>query len=443
MAGIPSGRINCISVIPGGPNNEQRNSRSRQERFTSLWKFLETQATAGRVTLIASNYGVSAGITAVTRNGGAVNYWDDPSQNWLGHGAWSVWYFQNAAKPWYLFIQLSLCTGAANYLGGNMLVMNGADPVDFWMLGLGIQAAWATDAGGNIVNPWNGTTNANGLDQPWPAGNPAGARWTAPVGGKVYVLPRENNTSGNFATTKKSAAAIGFTEGFNTYYDYAYGVMCDDDSIAFIADACNFNSWSVSLISPYTPRTGYTIPIPYVMFTQSYNELVSAPGGVVAINRAYFAGTNNWGSPGQYVFGNIAPNGPNFNNGLQGGILIPSTNPDDNPRQAYVDRLSSQSQTVLNPGNATGQNRYDEWQLVVGAWENSATPTSAFGVLGELDSFYREVNNVGSSDTNSTLTRIFLGASTLGVIKASLPWDGVTVPRNYGIWPASRDGVTF
>lgn len=435
MAGTPSGRINCISVIPAGPSNQERNARSRQERFTSLWKFLEVQALAGRVTLVASNYGVSAGISGVARLGGAVNYWNDPSQNWLGHGAWSVWRFNNAAKPWYLFIQLSLCTGAANYLGGNMLVMNGANPVDYWYLGLGIQAAWATDAGGVIVNPWNGTTNANGLDEPWPAGNPNGARWAAPGGGKVYVLPRENNANGSFNATKKSAAGIGYMDGYNTYYDYAYNVLCDDDSIAFICDPQNSNEWSVSLIAPYTPRSGYTVPIPYVMFAQSYQEL----GATAVLNRVPF---NNFAN-GANVYGSIAPNSGNYNNGYNGGILIPSTNPNDNPRQAFIDRMQAQTFAPFNPGNASGANRYDEWQLVIGVCENSLTPTSALGVLGDLDPFYRETYYVGSSDTNANLTRIFWGMTPLAQIKASLPWDGVTVPRNYGIWPASREGVTF
>ena len=71
------------------------------------------------------------------------------------------------------------------------------------------------------------------------------------------------------------------------------------------------------------------------------------------------------------------------------------------------------------------------------------TPTSAFGVLGDVDPFYRETYYVGSSDTNANLTRIFWGMNALNQIKASLPWDGVTVPRNYGVWPASREGVTF
>lgn len=433
MAGTISGRINCISVIPAGPNDEQRNCRARQERFTSLWQFLLTQSP--RITLVASNYGVNAGNTGAARAGGAVDYWDAPSTLWLGHGAWSVWRFNNAQKPWYLFIQLDIGGGAAIYDGGNMLVISGGSGGSITQLG--IQSAWATDAGGNIANPWNGTTSANGTDSPWPLGAPNSPRWVAPVGGKVYVLPRENNTSGNFDSLKNSAAGLGYRIFYIGYSDYAYGVVCDDDSILFFCDPNNSNEWSLSLIASYAPRSGYTVPIPRIMLAQNPADWGINPG----LNRIPFNPIVQTNGAFPYVaYGNINAAADSYT----GGISIPSTNPNDNIRIGFIQRSPLSYQAPFNPGSSSGQNRYDEWQLTVGAYENSLTPTAAIGVLGDLDPIYREVYNVGSSDTNANLTRVFLGGQTsLANIKASLPWDGVTVPRNYGVWPASREGVTF
>lgn len=432
MAGIPSGRINCLSVIPAIANQYFMNGRSHQERFVSLWKYLAVRAAAGKIDLIASNYGVNAGATGVTLNTPALDYWDNPSGNWLAHGAFSVWYFKNAQKPWYLLIQLNLGGNTAILDGVNMLVVNGQNPPND-MLQLGIQAAWAEDASGNTANPWNGTTNADGNDRPYPAGQPNSPRWAAPPGGKVYVLPRENSDGGNYAATKKSCAGAGMRSYYENYTNYAYGVVCDDDSIAFYHDPFNSNEWSVSLVTRYTPRSGYTIPRPYMMLTQAYLETDVS-------SRVPFAPfTNATGIYGLPTFTSY-----NDNSGRQGGILIPSTNANDNPRRVFIDRYQVQSNAFFNPANASGTNRYDEWQLIVGAYENSATPDAAFAVLGDMDPFYREVYNVGSSDTNANLSRVFLGGTTaLASIKASLPWDGVTTPRNYGAWPASREGVTF
>lgn len=441
MAGTIRGVINALAQPPTTANTQVDAARSIQEVFVRTWRFLDSLPNCTR---IASNAGQAAAgrLTPTTnvRNSGAdttPGFWDEPKN--VNHGAFAVWRFQAATWQWYLFLQLNIGDGAYTLAGVNSIVISNEAITNYFPVGIAMQSAWGVSGAGAVANPWLGTTVNQWADTP----SAGGVRWGV-AGGSVYVLPRSNNANGTSNTTKFSACYLYPPQNPNLAETRvnAFGMTADDDSFQLFTDVNNQNIWYLAGVYRFIPRSGIAANAkqPYMMIS----------GGNALSVKTNIPWTQM--STGPNTYGIITGTNYADNAGRDGGILVPSTANGNNPRVMLMDRMAnSNTFGTFNPGNANGPvgsgvGTYDEWNLAVGCYETGATPAAIAGMLGTVDpNFYREIYNTGSSDTKLDLSRCFLGGSlNFNTIKASVPWNGVTVPRTYDANPVvSRLGVAF
>jgi hypothetical protein len=194
-------------------------------------------------------------------------------------------------------------------------------------------------------------------------------------------------------------------------------IIADDDSILVLFDGTNDNTWNCSGVVRYAPLSGYTVSRPYLMLGHGDNSLLP------------YSNT---------TYGSLAGN-----TNTEGGILIPTTEPGGvGVRPMWMDRLTTSNQsTSYQPANVDGTSRYQETEMV--SVVNAIGETNpVFGAIGRPDpTILREIYNVGSADTDTSLTRAFFGGSTaLANLKVSVPWDSTTTPRTYA---TGRTGTSF
>lgn len=441
MAGTIRGVINALAQPATTGNTQTDAARSIQEMFVRTWRFLDSLPNCTR---IASNAGQSAAgklsPTTNVRNSGAdtsPGFWDEAKN--VNHGAFAVWRFQAAAWPWYLFLQLNIGDGAYTVGGTNVLVISNEIINTYFPVGIAMQGAWGVSGAGAVANPWLGTTLNQWADTPYSAG----VRWGV-AGGTVHVLPRSNDSGGTTNTSKFSACYLYPPQNPNLGEARvnAFGMTADDDSFQLFTDVTNQNIWFIGGIYRVIPRTSLATSLkqPYAMITgpSSLSVKTNVPWTQMG------ATPNNYG----IITGTTYAD----NSGRDGGILVPTTANGNNPRVLVLDRMANcNTYATFNPGNVNGPvgsgvGTYDEWNVAVGCYETGNTPTAIGGMIGTIDpNIYREIYNTGSSDTKLDLSRCFLGGSlSLTTIKASVPWNGITVPRTYDANPViSRLGVAF
>lgn len=392
MAGDIRARLDCLSAA-GGANTTLQTNRNLQAMFTTIWNFLDAMATAGRITRIASNYGNAASATNIAppTNTRGIGYWDEAVN--FGYDAFGVWRFDNAAHPFYLFLELAptqnnAFPSASTIIGSTSY--NGAI--------IGISVAWGLNAGAAVASPWMGGTANAGADA---RANGSNVRWADPGGG-LWVLPRSNMLYGNAVTNKGNSTTLVFPSGgAGAATNWAYNIWADDDSFIVANDQNNANYWQVAGLVRFTPRTGLTYPRPYCLGCLTANTVPP------------------WGTIGSVTAASD-----------YGGAIMPDGYTGSPVRPFYTDRYACQTSTTYQPSNISGTNLYDEFSMKIVATE--ASTTNAYGVIGDIDTnFVREAYNIVSANTNTGLTRIFLGSSTTTTVKMSMKWDGSTTPRTY------------
>ena len=392
MAGSIRARLDCLSSA-GGANTTVQTNRNLQAMFATIWNFLDAMEAAGRITRIASNYGnaASAAQIAPPTNTRGIGYWDEAVN--FGYDAFGVWRFDNAAHPFYLFLELAPAQG--NTLPNQSTILSS---VNVFNSIIGISVAWGLDGGGSPANPWLGGDANVGADA---RANGSNQRWGDPGGG-LWVLPRSNMLYGGAVTNKNNSTSFVHAANSAAWATgVAYNIWADDDSFIVAYDGLNANAWSVNGSIRYTPRTGITHSRPYCL--GCLNSGIYPPWGTI--------GSTSTAS--------------DF-----GGILMPDGYTASPVRPFYTDRYAFQTNTTYQPSNIISTNIYDEFSMKAVATE--ASTTNAYGLCGDIDSnMIREVYNIVSANTNPDKTRIFLGSATTATVKMSMKWDGTTIPRTY------------
>ncbi len=392
MAGTPHGAIDCLTstLVP---------VQSAQEAFKTLFDFLSANP---RWTRIAWSKGTTGGLIIGATSGD--DYWDG-AEPFMRH-AWAVFEATNATdgNPWYLLIQLM--DGGNDTLPDGMLI-DGATSDNFYA-GVGIQMVCGTGAGGTPMNPWQGTTVNDGTDTKGsPVWAPSGG------GGRLYAFPRNNSVNGDYETLVNNMAWAMKVYSFGTAQVWRFHIVTDDDNFVMLSDDGDDGGYRGITCGSYVPRADLVVERPLMM---------------MGTNADYA-----YGFPEPQAFGNPVAGGDAY----PGGISPGKDGLMDLVVSVAHDRYAVwQGQVNVTPNKAFNPAARDAFPLAVGAYE--LAPTVFAGYLGAY-TFVRDVYNVPNGTTNLAKTRAAFGASTQGMNKLSIPWDGVTVPFSTAV----RAGVSF
>lgn len=232
--------------------------------------------------------------------------------------------------------------------------------------------------------------------------------WGAPpgiTGPKVWSLPRSNYFPlGWHGAQKHNCAKVGARAS----YGARLHIFCDDDAILICIDDNDTGTYEHTYIGPYRPLGGLVVDRPLVMLHCEQNvTLTAADIGDVT------------GSDTQ----------------RQGGVITRA----GGVRTAWVDYLTSATNSVFNPTYAFGVPRNPEFLPLVCV--NETTPNC--GVAGELDSpLLRYLVSSVSWQMNTTKTRIKLplgSMSSNNTQRLVVPWNGSAAPQT----GTARTGINF
>jgi hypothetical protein len=376
------------------------------EAFVTIYNFFNNLSSIG-VTRIAYNKG----------NGGTgMTYWDQGTPP--GNNAWALFRFGNAAIPFYVLIQGANCTSTtgasySGYAGCTPCVASSSNGnISGGSYGcVAIAVAMRLDGS----SPWGGTTVNTGTDT---KGSPV---WT-PGASTLAVFPRTNSLYGNRSTNRDACTPI-ITSGFgSSFADVSMGlkinILVDENNILFACDGGCDGSYSMFFFGKYTPKTGITAQIPYVMLN---NMMPTSPPFLnVGNNQNYYYGPIDYALPG---YG--ASTG-------DGGIIHPIASV--GTKIVSTDWCGTMPLTQYNPSKASP---------FLGRWDLMPVHVVMFeapyqGLLGTIN-FFKYVQNVETHMLTPDLRNVVLGSGIVNDMKLLVPWDGVTVPGT-GI---SRTGVIF
>lgn len=251
--------------------------------------------------------------------------------------------------------------------------------------GIGFSIAYRDDG----TNPWNGTTNANGLDT---KGTPV---WT--TGSSVlHVLPRSNNTGGNHATNKQNL--VGFPSVVSA--GDRYHLLADRDSFLVMGDIGSNASYNVMFyVGTYEPL--------------SSSQFVTASGGNVAMPMMMIGDNGNFPLVATTTYGDTAGTAT-----ANGGIVGPNTSSSE-ARSARMDRYGTNilANANLQPNANFNPAAYDEFRIPVLLFESPA-----FGHVGYID-MIAETYNIPVHSTNSDNSKASFGTGG-SAVNIIAPWSG-------------------
>lgn len=193
-----------------------------------------------------------------------------------------------------------------------------------------------------------------------------------------------------------------------TSLNYRMHLVADYDNIVIMIDVNADNSYGAIMFGQYVPLSGTNPQVPYVSIKDT-----SLP---------FTAGTQ-YGTPA----GSAAQ---------QGSIGYPDVSISGSCSSGN-DRYGTAlfQSNLAQPNRAYGTPLYNEFPLLVGLNEQN----NQVGATGQMHSFFCEVYNVSTHDTNGAGTRAAFGNTTLATIKLTIPWSSGTVPGS-GV---TRAGVQF
>lgn len=239
------------------------------------------------------------------------------------------------------------------------------------------------------------------------------AVWGSPPGGGTGYLPypRSNSIGGNYYPQSQNMGPVWYGPNSNTIATRVH-IVADDDSFCIMTDPSDNSSYFCSYSGIYVPRPNLTVDTPYL----------TIDSGQTAIPFSVTDGT---------TFGDVLGT-----NAYQGGIA--TSNNTNGVRGLQIDRYPTfMGDTSFHPNRESfSTQQFDEYDISVGVNE-----TGGFnGFLGQIN-FIREVLNIATNYTKTDFTRIYVGSTTVGSVKLSVPWDSEndTIPRS-GV---TRAGVTF
>ena len=158
-------------------------TKTLNERYVTIVDFLlSAHAASLGISQVASYYGST---------GTGHGYWDQSPH--VSDGAFTVWAFNNATVPFYMLVSYN-AVGNTQVGNSNPCAQDDRTAVN------GLYFAFAQRVDG--TNPWNGSTNVNGLDT---KGTPV---WT-PGGSNLYAWPRTNSVGGSRSTNVEDAMGTG------------------------------------------------------------------------------------------------------------------------------------------------------------------------------------------------------------------------------------------
>lgn len=403
MAGTLRGKIDCYLNTASRYNNMQNG-------FKNLYDFC---ASHPNMTLIARHGGLSS-------IAGSIGYHDEA--NPFNNNAWAVFRMNDATLengsanpyayagsrtyPWYIYIHFtrsdignnvnvapsapSLSDGAAT-IGSSLATISIANCIPVGSIAGTSEVAWMGA----------GTLGQNTKGTPvWrtTAGTPTGFQGS-------FVFPRSNNVAGSHVASRENT---GRACALTTDSPSRMHIMADDDSIVMmVCDGDDGTAWQMYYFGMYAPRAGLTINYPMVQIFENAMPINSG---------ALYGATTG-----------VANNG-----GIPMNLLA------DGVRGLTFTRYDEWSQVFFNPSRAFPSETYDEWPIVMAAFESPFI--GLVGTAGQSPLTLGDAWGVGFTDSNSTRTRSFFGASASSQeVKLALPWDGVTFPRSN----LTRQGVTF
>lgn len=365
MAGPIAGLVECFLTTGFA-------SGTTQSFFVSCFNFLYQSRDLLGLSLVAYHTGAKGTGMANARGMG---YFD--SADPCGTNAFACFRFNSASKPFDLLIQWTDAGTAFGTAPGSPALMNG---------GAGGNAfGWAVGQRLDGGPAWNGSSGSNGMDT---KGTPV---WHPGTSSAAYY-PRSNDSirAGTHGASKQNCLGVSVTSN-NAYRAHFFA---DYDTFAYALDISADNSYTVQYITAYTPLSGVNPDLSYCSF-----------GSTVAVT-----------SPAT-VYGDVAGS-------LGGGISYPNLAL-SGTCACTTDRYTTIFPAVLTqPNRAYATPQWNEMPIAVAIYE---TP-SQMGMVGQINSFIKEVFNIATHDTNATGTRCVFGDTTVATTKVTLPFHSGTTP---------------
>ena len=302
-----------------------------------------------------------------------------------GENAWAVWSKAAAAGTYYIAVQWSY-----NNVFGAAPGNPGDVPTDF---AVGIQMAYDTTG----TSPWNGGTANAGADA---KGTPV---WVA-NGGNLVVHPRSNGTSGTFATNLEASVQAYQWGAANNRLQ----IVMDDDYVWIgHSEGSSPASYNRMLyMGPYTAAAGVSPVVPLCMYQTDQNVNLDTDVGTLT----------------------------NADMANEGGITEATAA--TTSKTARVTALEDLLVATLQPNPQRASPTFDGFAVPI--YVRDANGAGAYGLLGTID-LMRMTSDVASHDTNTGMTKVFLGSNVIGTRKLVVDWDGATVPGSGATVP----GIQF
>lgn len=387
MATTPHGRADCKQAAG------LAGLAMSQTMFVSIYKALKALEARSLMTEVSCSWG----------NGTGFNYPDQASPiGTSGHVMMKM--PETLARPHdvYVLVQLESSTIAR-------CKVNGSNPSAYGSIG--IVFASALDSGGGFAVPFRTTgsagtffgTDCDGADEIPTCDAGGKEKFVCPSGGKLWVSCRSNNTGGSFATYKNDMMLLSTpaaTAAATRWY-----IMCDSDSIAFVADKGDDGTDSVVANVLFTPDTNIAATIKFNTF--AFRSSLSAPANYLETLIGTTAGT------------------------AADEICVPYAAAGDGKIGSMWTGIAKQ--TAYHPSTISSE--YSDGALDLGVVDGAV-----YGVAGAVDSFLGVTCGLKAYDTLATKSRLVIGGTSATDAKLTLPHDGTTTPQTAG---STRDGVDW
>lgn len=423
------GKVDCYSESLTGIATVDL-IRTSQEIYVGLFNFLEYLETQGETELI-TYYSGSGGL------GTGKDYWN--TANMAGSNSFSVWKIKSNVErdwDWYLYIHGMNGTGSM-ISTSNSTPSRTAAGTSFTneSVVLSMQAAMSV-SGALSANPWNGTISLSG------AAYKSSPVWvTGAQDYKLFVLPRANNVSGAYNTTKELQATIFHAGYFSTTLranDRArYHYFFDGHGFLFsinhsVSNSLLSGSYYTSYVGPFTLMDSITTT------NTGSNDLLGEGGnlGFVMLTSTDQTSGNLFTQPPAHTFFEYSSYGSTTPAAAtpEGGVLVTKT---VGVRTAMLANDNAFHTTTYSPNPFAG-NSYDE--RIYSVLSNEANHAGFAGII--TSPLLRCIVGLPSShDVSATGLRAVLAANTTATNrKITVPWTSSLGAPGTNL---TRVGITF